>query len=127
MDNFIINLNRISKEDTLSIATSLLYSLRGFPQYSITSELSYLLDYDSFIKLITYYGGMTIRIPSIDEINDIIKILLLYQYYTVEGIDWKDALEKSGFKQEESRSAQVKLTNLKKLLSEQEIGGRFYE
>lgn len=121
------SLEDISKEDALSIASSLLYSLRGFPQYSVVSELSYLLDYKSFIKLITYYNGMTIKIPSIDEVNDMLKVLLVYQYYEIEKLSWNEALIKAGYSTENSIEVKNKLSNLKKLLKSQEIGGRRYE
>ena len=123
----LLNLNRLNKEDALSISSSLLYSLKGYPQYSVVSELSYLLDYDSFIKMITYYGGMTIRIPSAEEVNDMLKVLLLYQYYEVEGCSWESSLRKIEVPFEESRSYKNKLTQLKKVLKDQEVGGRHYE
>lgn len=127
MDSLIVDLNKISKEDAVSVATSLLYSLKGFPQYAVTSELSYILDYENFIKLVKYYGGMTIRIPTTEEINDLLSILLLYQYYEVEGLSWSESLSKSGIDEEDSQSVRVKLINLKKILSSQEIGGRDYD
>ena len=122
-----VNLDNISKEDALSIASSLLYSLKGYPQYSIVSELSYLLDYENFIKLVTYYGGMTIRIPSTEEVNETLKVLLLYQYYEVEEMPWLAALKKAGYTEEDTTTAKNKLFYLKKALSDQEIGGRNYE
>lgn len=122
-----INLDRISKEDAVSIASSLLYTLKGHPQYSTVSELSYLLDYENFLKLVTYYGGMTIRIPTEEEINEMLKVLLLYQYYIVEEMPWLSALKKAGYKEEDSISAKNKLFYLKKTLNSQEIGGRNYE
>lgn len=123
----LLNLNRLNKEDALSISSSLLYSLKGYPQYSVVSELSYLLDYDSFIKMITYYGGMTIRIPSAEEVNDMLKVLLLYQYYEVENYSWDKSLRKIEASPEESRSYKNKLIQLKKVLKDQEVGGRYYD
>ena len=123
----LLNLNRLNKEDALSISSSLLYSLKGYPQYSVVSELSYLLDYDSFIKMITYYGGMTIRIPSAKEVNDMLKVLLLYQYYEVENYSWDKSLRKIEASPEESSSYKNKLIQLKKVLKDQEVGGRYYD
>lgn len=118
----VYDLDRLSKEDTTSIAISLLYTLRGFPQYTITSELSYLLDQKSFINLVKYYGGKTIRIPSIDEIESILRVLLLYQYYEVNHNSWSDSLKLAGFEESEANSARAQLSNFNKLLKTLEIG-----
>lgn len=118
----IYNLDRLSKEDSTSIAISLLYTLRGFPQYTITSELAYLLDQKSFINLLKYYGGKTIRIPSMEEIENIMKVLLLYQYYEVNHNSWSESLKLSGFTEDESNSARAQLSNFNKLLKTLEIG-----
>lgn len=123
----VINFNRFNREDVMSISTSLLYSLKENPKYSTISELSYLLGYDSFIKLITYYGGMTVRIPTSSEINEMLKILLLYQYYEVEGYSWTNSLSKAGISQNDSLTYKNKLSYLKKNLKDQEFGGRQYD
>lgn len=125
--NSLINLDKISKEDALSVSTALLYSLKGIPQYSVLSELPYILDYENFIKFIKYFGGMTIRVPTPEELSDLLKILLLYQNYKVSGLSWKESLIKSGFSESESNSARAQLQILEKQLKSQEVGGRSYE
>lgn len=127
MKDIPINLDKLKREDLFSVATALLYLLRGTPQYSTMSELFYILDYDNFIKIIKYFGGQVIRIPSSEEISDTLKILLLYQYREVEELDWKESLAKAGIPESESRSARGKVTHLRKILNSQEIGGRKYE
>ena len=85
------------------------------------------LDYHNFINFIKYYEGSTIRIPSIEEINQSTRVLLLYQYYRIENLEWRVALARAGFTEQESLSAKTKLQVLEKILKEQEIGGRIYE
>lgn len=122
-----VNLDRLTKEETMSVAIALLYSLKDDPKYSMISELPYIIDYDSFIKLIKYYGGMTIKIPTIEEINDILRILLLYQNFKVKKMDWKESLSLSGYTEDEGKLAQGKLAHFSKLLKKQEIGNRDYD
>lgn len=123
----LLNLDLLTSEDTMSTALALLYSLKGIPEYSIMSELPYILDYDNFVKFIKYYEGRTIRIPTFDEISQMFKILTLYQKSRVEGLPWAEALKSSGYSQEESLSCRSKLSAFESLLKSQEIGGRTYE
>lgn len=127
MTEFPVNLEGLEKEDIYSVATAFLYSLKGTPKYSVISELFYILDYSNFLKLIKYYGGTEIRIPTSEEINSLLKYLLLYQYHTVEELPWKESLVKSGIPIEESASARSKLMSLSKLLDVREMGGRNYD
>lgn len=125
--DYVVNLDRLNKEDVMSVATSLLYTMRGFPSYSVVSEIPYILDYESFLKLIKYYGGMTIRIPTIEEVNDKLRVLVLYQMKEVLKLPWDECLKKAGYSPEESSSARSSLVHFKKMLETQEIGGRVYE
>lgn len=127
MQELPVNLDALAKEDVYSVATALLYTLKDSPRYSIVSELFYILDHNNFLNLIKYFGGMEIRIPTVDEINDLLKVILLYQYYVVEEMSWTESLTRSGFTQEESNSARMKLLSLKDLFKNQEIGSKKYE
>ena len=121
------DLNFLNPRDAYAVATALLYALRVQPQYSVISELPYLLDYDSFIKFIKYYGGQTIRVPTLEEMSEVFKLMLLYQYHEVDTLDWKTSLKKSGYRDEDSWSVKAKLQILKKILKDQDFGGRDYE
>jgi hypothetical protein len=114
--NRLYDLNALNSRDAVSIAISLLYVLRKDPQYTIVSELSYLLDENSFMKLIKYFGGETIRIPEFNEVNDMLKILLLYQYHTVNKNSWEESLKMSGFDPESDNNTQTR-KQFKKLTS----------
>lgn len=127
MKDIPVNLDRLKKEDVFSVATALLYSLKDTPQYSIMSELFYILDYENFIKLIKYFGGRMIKVPSSTEINEMLKVLLLYQYREVEEYEWSECLKMVGLTEEESRTYRGRLNFLIRLLKSQEIGGRDYE
>lgn len=117
-----INLSNLEKRDVFSISTALLYSLKSSPKYSMMSELFYILDYENFMKLIKYYGGQEIRIPTSQEINETLKILLVYQYYKIDNLDWIDSIVKAGFSSNESGSVKCKLQKLEAILNTQRLG-----
>lgn len=127
MKELPMSLDGLEKEDVYSVATALLYSLKDSPKYSIVSELFYILDYKNFLNLIRYFGGMEIRVPEASEINDLLRVLLLYQYRKVDELGWEESLIKSGFSLEDSNSARAKLTQLEKILKSHDVGRRSYD
>jgi hypothetical protein len=96
------------------------------PEYSIISELCYILDVDSFMKLIKYFKGQTIRIPTEEEFCEAIKILLLYHYSEIEKRPWKDSLALAGFSSSSGKLAHNKLDKLKETLQSYNVGNRDY-
>lgn len=122
-----VNFNELNRQDIYSVATALLYMLKDNPKYKSISELFYLTDYDSFIRLIKYFGGQTIQIPTFEELDEVLRMLLVYQYSEVEELPWKEVLDKTGIPAEESLSVRSKLIALKKFLGEYKIGGRGYK
>jgi hypothetical protein len=122
-----VNFDELNRQDIYSVASALLYLLKDNPKYKSISELFYLTDYDSFIRLIKYFGGQEIRIPTFEELDEVLRMLLVYQYSEVEGLPWKEVLDKSGIPEEESLSTRSKLIVLKKFLGEYKIGGRDYK
>lgn len=126
MKEIPINLDNLQKEDLYSVATALLYTLKDTPQYSTMSELFYILDYPNFIKLIKYYGGQEIRVPTHEEINEMLTVLLLYQYREVEELSWDECLKKVNADPDQSKSLRGKVNALSSLLKSQDVGGRDY-
>lgn len=83
--------------DLYFIALLLLSKMEGSSKYSMMSELAYLLDSQSFINLLWYYEGQTIRIPTRAELKDILQMMNVYYHYHVLEETWKDSLLNSGF------------------------------
>lgn len=127
MKEIPMSLEGLEKEDVYSVATALLYSLKDNPKYSVVSELFYILDYKNFLNLIKFFGGTEIRIPSADEISEMLRLLLLYQYRKVDELSWEESLARSGISYEDSNSARAKLTQLEKVLKSHDVGRRDYE
>lgn len=85
-------LNNLNKHDVYSLLLFTLYKMKDDPKYSTLSELCYILDGDNLTKFLSYYGGMTISVPTLKEIRALTQTLLLYQYVNIEGGNFKDAL-----------------------------------
>ena len=72
-------LENLTKSDIYSLIFFALYKCNESPEYSAISELAYILDKESLLKMCEYYGGLTIRIPTIDELERFLNALLVFQ------------------------------------------------
>ena len=87
------NLITLSDMDTWSLVLFVLYKIKDIPEYSTISELAYVLDKDNLLKLCEYFGGLTIKIPTIDELELLVHSLVLYQYVNIDGMEYDKAIE----------------------------------
>jgi hypothetical protein len=85
-------LNKLKEYDINSIILFSLYKLIGNPEYEVLSEMSYVLDRKNMLRFIEMFGGMTIRVPTISELETVTCGLLLYQLVNVEGKDYATSL-----------------------------------
>lgn len=85
-------LNKLQEQDIYSLMLFCLYKLQNIKEYASLSELAYLLDKNNFIKLCQYFGGMTIKIPTLDELQNLIQGLLLYQSVNIEKNNFDESL-----------------------------------
>ena len=88
------NLNTLQLSDVYSLMFFILYKVQDIPEYATVSELCYLLDGSNLTRLLTYFAGQTIKIPTESEISILANALLLYQYINVDGLSLTDAQEK---------------------------------
>lgn len=116
--NSINDIPNLNKEDTYSTALLLMFVFSRNPKYSTLSELSYILDHENFLKFIKYYEGQTIEVPTVDEISSALKTLLVYQYYVIEEMPWREAIVKAGFLESESYRAQRLLYKFRSTMDE---------
>lgn len=91
-----INLELLNVNDVYSLILFIVFQLKKIPEYSTLSDLAYILDRKSFLNFIEYYGGTTITIPKMSEVNDIINALWIYQRVNIEGMDMTDAMKEIG-------------------------------
>ena len=75
-----------------------LFKLRDIPEYSSLSELAYILDKNNLLKFCEYFGGLTLKVPTINELESILYSLVLYQYVDIEKIEYDEAIKLIGSK-----------------------------
>ena len=92
-NNILDSLNVLSQTDVYSLILFALWKIKEIPEYSTLSELSYVLDNNSLLRFLDYYGGTTIKIPTREEFNIVMNALCLYQQVDIEGLDFKEALD----------------------------------
>ena len=106
------NIACLKERDIYSLLLFCLYKLSDVPEYSSISELVYIMDKSNFLNLCEYFGGQTITIPTIEELESLLYSLLLYQYVNIDNMPYDKAIELIGHESSELR--QVK-KNYKKL------------
>ena len=63
------NLKRLNTLDIYSTILFVLFKTQNIPSQSTLSELVYILDKNSLLKLCEFYGGQTITIPTIEDLE----------------------------------------------------------
>lgn len=86
-------LAKLKDVDVYSLMLFAMFKLRDIPEYSSLSELVYILDKESLLKLCEYFGGLTLKIPTIDELESIIYSLVLYQFVNIDGMNYDEAVK----------------------------------
>ena len=86
-------LNSMDKNDVYSLMLFTLYKMKDIPDYLTLSELSYILDEKNLVKFLSYFGGMTITIPTLKDLRLVLQAMTLYQYVNVEDGDFNDGLK----------------------------------
>ena len=117
-------LNKLKELDIYSLMMFVLFKIRDIPEYSSLSEMAYILDKDNLLKLCEYFGGTTITIPTIDELESLIYSLVLYQYVDIDGIDYKDAVQIIGHKSKDLRKVKSDYAKIKDVLKEYSFESR---
>ena len=117
-DNFIT----LKETDMYSLAMFVLFKLRDIKEYSIVSELPYVLDKTNMLNFCTYFGGRTIKVPTVSELYNIINVILLYQYVNIDNIPYDEAVEKIGFKSSELRNVKIIYNKIGQVLKQYNFG-----
>lgn len=86
-------LDSLEMTDVYSLMLFAIYKMKDIPEYSTLSELAYVLDKESLFNFLEYYGGTTVRVPTLEEFNQIIRGLLLYQAVNLEGVEFNKAFK----------------------------------
>lgn len=110
------SLNALNKTDVYSLLLFTLYKMKEVPEYSTLSELCYILDGDNLSKFLSYFGGMTIKVPTLRDMRLLLQGLLLYQYVNIEEGDYNEALKAlvDEFSEEEIKTVYDKIVEVTK-------------
>lgn len=85
-------LDNLNKQDVYSIMLFALYKLKEHSSWASLSQLAYILDYDALLKLCTIFGGLTITIPKIAELKEMLNGMMIYQAIDLENKDSSEVL-----------------------------------
>ena len=119
------NLLTLHDMDIWSLILFVLYKIKDIPEYSTISELAYVLDKDNLLKLCEYFGGLTIKIPTIDELELLIHSLVLYQYVNIDHIDYDKAIELIGKESIDLRAVKSGYLKICEILSKYNFSSRY--
>ena len=86
-------LDALDKDDIYSLMLFTLYKLRDMPEYLALSELCYVLDGANLPKFLSYFGGMTLQVPTLKDMRLILSALKIYQYVNIDKGDFEEALK----------------------------------
>lgn len=88
------SLDNLKLSDIYSLMLFILYKIKEIPEYAVLSELCYLLDSSALHRLLAYFAGKTITIPTEEEFTTLTNALLLYQYVNIESRSLAEAYSK---------------------------------
>ena len=115
------NIDNFKQQDFYSLLLFSLYKMTNVPEYSSLSEMAYVLDKENFLNLCEYFGGQTIKIPTIKEVESLVYSLLLYQYVKIDKMDYDEALALIGHESCELRQVKSQYQALCKILDSYEF------
>ena len=93
-----------------------LYKLKDVPEYSSLSELAFVMDKDNLLNFCEYFGGQTIKVPTIQELKDIMFALLLYQFVKIENKPYEEAIEIIGHESKDLRAVKANYRKMCEIL-----------
>ena len=103
-------------EGIYTVALGLLYVLKDEEPYRNVSRLAFTLDRKAFDNLIDTMGGMTITIPTREEVNSMLKALIYYQIRYVENKSFQEACRISGASLFEAQRVKKYAKEIKKFI-----------
>ena len=117
-------LKKLNKIDIWSLMLFVLFNFQKIPEYSSISELAYILDEKNMLRLCEYFGGQTIKIPTIDELETTLYAMLMYQYIDVEKMSEADAVTLMNIDPDIIKSIKSIYKNIKTVLNRYSVTSR---
>lgn len=111
-------LENLKEKDIYSLMLFALYKAQELPEYSSLSQLAYILDKDNLLKLCEFYGGLTIRIPTVKELELLVYGLLMFQRIDIEKEDYRKVYDELKLKEIDSNHIKDTYFLIKELLAD---------
>ena len=86
------SIENLKKTDIYSLMMFALFKITDIPEYSTLGELVYTIDMKNFLKICEYFGGITIKVPTVDEIEILVYALMIYQLVDIEGNQYESSI-----------------------------------
>ena len=122
--NITTELKKMKQADIWSLMLFVLYKFQQIPEYSSISELAYILDQKNLLKLCEYFGGQTLKIPTIDMLEEYLYAMLVYQYTDIEKMTLEDAIDSCHVEEDKEKRIKHAYKQLKEVLSSYEVRAR---
>ncbi len=94
------NIAQLDSYEIYTLVLFALYKMTKLPEYSVLSELFFVMDRKTLLKLCAIFGGETIKIPTIEELAILLSALHLYQKIDIEKKPLKEAIKDCNIKRE---------------------------
>lgn len=111
-------IENLRKQDIYSLMMFVLYRLKDSDEYSTLSQMAYLLDKESLLNLCEYFGGLTITIPTIHELEQIVYALMFFQEVDLKGADFDKVYEELRAKEIDANHIKDTYYTIKEVLKE---------
>lgn len=111
-------LENLKEKDIYSLMMFALYKAKDLPEYATLSELAYILDKESLLKLCEFFGGLTITIPTVDELENIVYALFMFEQINIQGKDYTEVYEDMRNKEIDANHVKDSYLLIKELLNE---------
>lgn len=98
------DLDSLKEPDIYSLLLFTLYKLKNTAEYSTLSELAYLFNKEDLLTLCELYGGRTITIPTINELQQMLNSLLIFQKVDIEHQPLDQVLNQFCFRVDDKRN-----------------------
>lgn len=86
-------LESLTTEDVYSLLMFLLFKAEEVPEYAVLSRLAYLFDKEVLLTLCEMFGGMTIKFPTIGELENMLSALTVYTRIEVDKEEPKEVFK----------------------------------
>lgn len=111
-------IEQLKEPDIYSMLLFALFKLKNDPKYSTLSELAYLVDYNSLLNIFEYFGGLTIKVPTISEFKLVLNALILFEKVNIGNVDYNTALREFDKTKNELQEIEKTYTTLCKVIKD---------